>query len=440
MTNKTTQFQCPCGALYPDWTGYAEHAAECTLTHTGEVKEVLLPLFHSLPLSDITKYTIGYDRETQGMGEMHPFHVAVWKCLKEGGLDPVLYGGLGTVFASPSSDMDIAVRSGSFMDIKIQLVCGGLGAHVVDVGRHAESRARRHLKIHSPPDMGPPTHVDIVLAADNDGPQKRELFLNYATVLPVLPMVKGLLKTLAHHTRCLAPGTRGQRDTERNASELMHNSMWAVASVCPALHPPSLCGSLSPDVRRSLLSAVASAFDTSSLDTLMRDVMLAWCAYNSTAREDQMQMRCVVTGSPLEHPLSHTLPPGLHALVAPLHKGLRNGAAVPAVTTPIKQERDRIVQDALDVEEEIRRLTNRLADRPERKPKSPGKGKPRSPERRMKLRHTLNDFVTLLSTARSRHPWLDAAMEKEATRQKQQRTRNVRKNTIVSPAAVFTSL
>ncbi|GIQ84859.1 hypothetical protein KIPB_006434, partial [Kipferlia bialata] len=184
--------------------------------------------------------------------------------------------------------------------------------------------------VHSPPGVYPPTHVDIVLAADNNGVQKRQLFLNMASVLPVLPQVISLLKTLAHNTHSLAPGNRPQRDSERNATELLHNTMWAIASVCPSLHPPLLCTALTTDMKRQLLHAVSSTFDTSSKGSLTRGVLTAWCGYNKGDHGPLVSV-CVVDETPLEHPLSHTLPPALQKIVRPLQHGLRCRSRVPAL-------------------------------------------------------------------------------------------------------------
>ncbi|GIQ80569.1 LOW QUALITY PROTEIN: hypothetical protein KIPB_001394 [Kipferlia bialata] len=147
MPGCTPEFQCPCGTLFTEWVHYAEHAAECTETHTGCVEEVLLPVYHTLPLSDITASTIGRTHTTQRLPKAHPFHSAVWECLEEGGLDPVIYGSWGTVYASPQSDMDIAVRGGSFMDVKVQLACAGAYHALTDLARSAmpDSAYRRGL-------------------------------------------------------------------------------------------------------------------------------------------------------------------------------------------------------------------------------------------------------------------------------------------------------
>ncbi|GIQ89258.1 hypothetical protein KIPB_011683, partial [Kipferlia bialata] len=197
-------------------------------------------------------------------------------------------------------------------------------------------------------------HIDIVLAKDNDGPQKKQILLNVTLVLPVMSHIKSILKTMASATGCLAPGTRAQKDHERNGTQLLHSAVWAVATLYPGndplfdddplFDPSSFGGTLSKERRAEILANVDDLFDTSSVEGLVESVLSAWCIYNSTEERDEIVCRNIVDGTPLDRPKGCYLPPAMQELVEPILQCIERGGAVPALVKVLRKGASSVAQ------------------------------------------------------------------------------------------------
>ncbi|GIQ84048.1 hypothetical protein KIPB_005476 [Kipferlia bialata] len=293
-TGDTLQFQCPCGAFLPTWAEYALHAMLCSDTHSTSVSIQSLPVFQHPPLSHFTEHTVGFDRTRLPLPSTPVFFSNVFWHLQKAGFNPTLYGSYQTVYATQTSDMDIALGHGSLRLARTSLQSSRLGTCRI-LGNPGE-RNRRHMKVYAPGVGRRGHHIDVVSSRDNDGPQKKQILLNLATVLPIMSHLKSVLKTMASATGCLAPGTRGQK------------------------------------TRAELLAKVEETYDTSSPEALLSGVLLDWCAYNKVSVRgirDSVVCKSIVDGTPLPRPEMYYLPPTMQALVEPLRLGLERGETVP---------------------------------------------------------------------------------------------------------------
>ncbi|GIQ80741.1 hypothetical protein KIPB_001581 [Kipferlia bialata] len=364
MTGPRPCFQCPCGSFFSAWGSYRQHAVQCGNTDSASVTEVSLPVFHDMPLCDVTERTIGYGSTTETLPGDLDCYAKVRKCLSRGRFPFRLYGSHGSVYATQSSDMDLALDEGTLIRARDYLAgCRAAGSMVI-IGKPS-NRSRRHLKVFEGPKQTG-RHMDMVLSRDSDGPQRRQLLVNLATILPVMPLVKRLLKTLASLTGCLAPGTRGQEDHERNGSQLLDNAVWAV---CLTIHipPQQLVGEID---RGRLFGLVERHFDTSSVDTLMRGVMVAWCHYNRECNSRHRARKSVVHGHRMDNPHVADLPPAMQCLVEPLLTGLTQGTRVQELIDilPMAQREEEtsdnaeLEREAWEARQEIGRLQRLLND------------------------------------------------------------------------------
>ncbi|GIQ92291.1 hypothetical protein KIPB_015974, partial [Kipferlia bialata] len=138
-------FQCPCGAFLPTWATYVQHAVDCTKTHSTSVSVQSLPVFHNPPLSHFTEHTVGYARTRVALPSTPPFYSTVFNLLRNAGFSPSLYGSYQTVYATQTSDMDIALGKKTLFGAKTCLEKSrGVGTCIIIGGPKVKSR--RHLK------------------------------------------------------------------------------------------------------------------------------------------------------------------------------------------------------------------------------------------------------------------------------------------------------
>ncbi|GIQ86010.1 hypothetical protein KIPB_007778 [Kipferlia bialata] len=311
-----------------------------------------LPVFHHPPLSHFTEHTVGYEHTRRSHGSTRTFYSNVFYHLQSAGFNPTLYGSYGTVYATETSDMDIAIGRGSLYKAMISLESAGVVGACVIIGSPGE-RNRRHMKVYAPCVGQTGDHIDIVLYRDNDGPQKKQILLNLATVLPVMPHLKSVLKTMASATGCLAPGTRAQKDHERNGTQLIDNAIWAIGTVHTWLNPLNLGGHLPRKTREYLLTRVQMTYDTSSPEALLGGVLMDWCAYNRVSASRSIVCQSVVNGSFLLSTEGCYLPDDMQALVEPMCLGLESCEPVPALEKVLAKDNahDLPEQTATDTQE-----------------------------------------------------------------------------------------
>eukprot|EP00768_Dysnectes_brevis_P006534 gnl/Dysnectes_brevis/5186_a7350_316.p1 GENE.gnl/Dysnectes_brevis/5186_a7350_316~~gnl/Dysnectes_brevis/5186_a7350_316.p1 ORF type:complete len:721 (+),score=197.44 gnl/Dysnectes_brevis/5186_a7350_316:135-2297(+) len=301
-----TGFQCPlCAVSFPNFTKYREHF----LTTCPRVMPTAFTV-QAIPVS--TPPFDAYNTPSHVISPPNHFQARVAAVLKARGINPQVFGSFGTLFASPTSDIDYIVDCNLY---KAADTLRAAGLHVLRLGGKGK---RQHLKVYEWEPSLSHEHVDVVPLQHNDGLLKKRIRSNAATLLPVLPAAARIVKRMAQECGGLAPGTRKQKGTERSSSSLRHNLMWAVSKGCSILHPPSLLRTLSPQQIHSYLGLVAEAFDTSSPAALLHQVLERWVRYNRKGAMPAVD----ICGAGLDYPLDSSLPSPMAPLLARLGKAL----------------------------------------------------------------------------------------------------------------------
>eukprot|EP00768_Dysnectes_brevis_P004179 gnl/Dysnectes_brevis/2981_a3672_1358.p1 GENE.gnl/Dysnectes_brevis/2981_a3672_1358~~gnl/Dysnectes_brevis/2981_a3672_1358.p1 ORF type:complete len:518 (-),score=57.19 gnl/Dysnectes_brevis/2981_a3672_1358:77-1630(-) len=269
-------FQCPlCAGCFADFSDYRDHfLEECTLKlpTTFTVDAIALD---SSPFD-------AFNTPSYQITGSNPFQASVGAALEAGGCKPRVFGSFGTLYASPSSDIDYTV------DCYLSEAIDVLVADGFEVQRLGGKGNRQHLKVYAKPltwreresQVERPEHVDVVPLKLNTGLKKKRILSNASVLLPILPVASRIVKEMARACNALAPGTRAQSSSERHSSQLRHNLMWACGKTTGILDPPSLCRTLSPADIHGYLGDIAEVFDTSSPSAMLEDVIKAWIRYN----------------------------------------------------------------------------------------------------------------------------------------------------------------
>ncbi|GIQ82665.1 hypothetical protein KIPB_003838 [Kipferlia bialata] len=225
-------FVCQCGEVLVQWDEYTQHVATCPGPGilTADLKGICLTapetLFVTPPLLGISRF-LGCTDEYDCVDLEGPTSLerGVLDTLTRCNMRPAVYGSYGSVYATETSHMEIVVRE---KEVSLQHVRDALQRHPGLVGdiQHIGSGATQLLRVYNPGKGLEGPYIDIALA--------------------------------------------------RNRKELVKRQPYQ--SLRALLRTEDVVGAKR---RKRMLAEVARVFDTSSVDTLTRDVMLAWYKYNA---------------------------------------------------------------------------------------------------------------------------------------------------------------